>query len=265
MIIVGERINSSRAPIARALEAKDAAFIQREAALQVAAGADYVDVNAGALAKDEAAYLEWLVAVVQEAVDKPLCIDTPDPRAMAPALKRHRGKALVNSITAERERYQTVLPLVKGYRCGVIALCLSEAGMPGTTDEGVAIASRLIDALTSEGVPLGDIYIDPLVRPISVSYKAASVALETISQVMARYPGVHTICGLSNVSFGLPGRRLLNRAFAVLARQQGLDAAILDPCDRELMACLVAAEAMLGGDDYCMNYIRAYRTGKLGK
>ena len=264
MIIVGERINSSRGPIARALEARDAAFIQREAALQVAAGAHYVDVNAGARVKDEAACLEWLVRVVQQAVDKPLCLDTPDPGALAVALEQHRGKALVNSITAERERYQAVLPLVKEYRCSVIALCLSDAGMPGTAEEGVAIAGRLVDNLTAQGIPLDDIYIDPLVRPISVNYKSASIALETIGQVMARYPGVHTICGLSNVSFGLPGRRLVNRAFAVLARQRGLDAAILDPSDRELMACLVAAEALLGADEYCMNYIRAYRVGKLG-
>lgn len=265
MLIVGERINSSRTGIARAIEERDSSFIQEEAIKQVQASATHIDVNAGALANKEAECLAWLVQTVQDAVDRPLCIDSPDTYAMRAALSQHRGKAILNSISARKERYQGILPLLKEYGCGVVALCQDDSGIPSTMQEKLDIVSRLIEGLTSEGIALKDIYIDPAIEPISVSPKSALVVLETVERVMANYPGVHTICGLSNISFGLPSRKQLNQTFMVMLMTRGLDSVILDPCDQRLMANVLAADALLGKDEYCLNYIDAHRKGKLPK
>lgn len=205
----------------------------------------------------------WLVEVVQEAVEKPLCLDTPNPVALAAALKVHRGKALVNSITAQKERHAPVLPLLKAYGCGVIVLCLGEGGVPDLPQERADLAGQLIALLTEAGIAPEDIYIDPLVHAVSTASEAGRVTLETIGEVKRRYPAVRTVCGISNVSFGLPARKRLNRVFLLLALQKGLDAALLDPTDPELKADLMAAEALLGKDEFCRNYLSAYRAGKL--
>ncbi len=264
MIIIGERINSSRKRIARAIEEKDAGFLQKEAIMQVEAGADYVDVNAGAFAQKEAEYLEWLVKIVQQVIDKPLCIDSASPKALAAALTWHEGKAILNSITGQKERYDAVLPLLKEYSCGVVVLCMDDLGVPTTAKGKVDVASRIIRSLSAEGVALDDIYVDPLVHPISTDFNSGSLVLDTIEEIASSYPGVHTICGVSNISFGLPKRSQLNQIFIVLAKQRGLDAAIVDPCDRQLMAKILIANALMGRDEYCMDYINAYRQGRLG-
>lgn len=263
MLIVGERINSSRAKIARAIEEKDVSFIQKEATIQVEAGAAYIDVNAGSLVEKEDEHLEWLVETVQQATTKPLCIDTVNPSALAAALKLCQKEAMVNSITGQKERYEAFLPLIKEYNCSVVTLCMDDSGAPHTIEGKVSVASRIIDDLTAKGVNLDSIYIDPLVYPIGVDFNSAVVVLDTIEQIRKKYPGVRTICGASNISFGLPLRKQINRIFTVMALLKGLDAAIIDPCDRQLMANIIIANTLLGKDEYCMNYINAYREGKL--
>jgi 5-methyltetrahydrofolate--homocysteine methyltransferase len=263
MLIVGERINSTRERIARAIEEKDSPFIQDEARKQAEAGADYIDVNAGAFFDKEREYLPWLVKTVQEAVARPLCLDSANPEALKSALKAHRGKALVNSITAESARYGAVLPLLKEYDAGVIALCMDSSGIPPAAEGRFEVARKLIEGLMGEGIPSADIFVDPVVQPISVEATAGQVALQAIRWIREHHPQVHIICGLSNVSFGLPRRSLLNQTFAAMAVQAGIDAAILDPCDKTLMAHIVAAQALEGQDPYCQNYIGAYRRGRL--
>ncbi|MBE3576018.1 MAG: methyltetrahydrofolate cobalamin methyltransferase [Firmicutes bacterium] len=263
MHIVGERINTSRKAIAPAVEGRDAEYIQKVARDQVGAGADRIDVNAGTLVDGEPDALAWLVQTVQDAVDAPLCLDSPNPAALAKALPLHKGKAMINSISAEKERYRRIVPLVKEYGSAVVGLCMDDEGLPDTADRRVEIAHRLISDLADDGIPADDIYIDPLVRPISTSSDAALVVLETLQRVHERHPAVHFICGLSNVSFGLPARRLLNQAFLVLAMGAGLDGAILDPQDAGLMSLLRAAEALLNRDSFGLHYIQAFRDGKL--
>jgi len=264
MLIIGERINSSRQPISQAIEKRDIEFISEEAIKQTEAGADYIDVNAGTFMEKEAEYLPWLVEVVQEATGKPLCIDTVDPRAAAAALKLHQGNAILNSISGEKERYNNILLLVKEYGCNIIASCLDSSGIPETADGRIKVAARLIDSLTADGVAMGDIFIDPLVLPISVDHNSAVKVLETIDYIKNKYPEVRTICGVSNISFGLPLRKKLNQTFVVLAMQIGLDAAIIDPSDNWLMANIISTNALLGNDEYCTAYIKAYRSGKVG-
>jgi cobalamin-dependent methionine synthase I len=263
MLIVGERINASRKPIAEAITAQDRAFIKKEAEDQREAGAQFIDVNAGIFVGEEARYLTWLIQVIQEEEEVPLCIDSPDAKVLAAALAIHKGRAMVNSITDEKERFQKIIPLVKEHRSQVVALCMTDGGMPTTSEERFQIASRLIEKLTREGVSLEDIFVDPLVMPISTDIGYGMAVLETLEKISQTFPKVNTICGLSNVSYGLPSRKLVNQIFLVSAMTKGLTAVILDPLDRRIMANLITTDALLGRDPYCGDYLTAFRAGKL--
>jgi cobalamin-dependent methionine synthase I len=261
MIVIGEKINTSRKSIAGAVDRKDRGFIQSVARAQAAAGADYIDVNAGTFLEREVELLPWLVETVQAAVDLPLCLDSPSPTALEKALAVHRGEAMINSISLEKERYEALLPVVVNRPCKIVALCMARTAMPTTAQERIDAAAELIHGLTGAGVDPGRIFLDPLVQPVSVDVCMGPAVLEAIGGIMARFPGVHTICGLSNISFGLPLRRQINRHFLVLAMARGLSAAILDPTDPELMASLVTAQLLLGQDEYCSAFIEAYERG----
>ena len=264
MLIVAERINASRKAIRAALEQLDARTIQAEARNQAVAGADYIDVNGGTFPGREPELLSWLVEVVQEAVDLPLCLDSSDPAALAAALpKLKRARPMINSITLEGNRFANVLPLAREYKAKLIALCQGEGVPVSTAESKVALASQLIDRLTVGGIALDDLFVDPLVFPLATDPQSGRATLDAIGEVMRRYPGVHTICGLTNVSHGLPARKLINRTFLVAAISHGLDAVIADPTDVLLMAGIFAGEALLGRDEYCMTYIQGFRDGKL--
>jgi 5-methyltetrahydrofolate--homocysteine methyltransferase len=263
MFIVAERINSSRKSISEAIKAQDADFIRREAKAQTEAGANYIDVNAGSFVGQEGEYLCWLVETVQGATELPLCLDSPDPEAIAAALKLVKGPVMINSITMEKQRLKGMLPLVKQYQSKIVVLCQSDEGMANTVEEKVDIAQQMVRLLGQEGVAPDDIYIDPLIYPIATDTKSAVAAMGAMREIRQRFPEVHTIAGLTNVSFGLPVRKLVNRTFLVAAMAHGLDSAIIDPTDRELVASLRAAEVVLNRDQFCANYITAYREGKL--
>ncbi|MCR4434787.1 MAG: dihydropteroate synthase [Clostridiales bacterium] len=262
MIIIGEKINSTLKAVRPAMDNYDAAVIQELAKKQYEAGAAYIDVNAGMYLDDEPERLEWLVKTVQEAVDAPLAIDSPNPKAMEKALKAVKNhKPLVNSITDEKERYNSIMPLVVEYNTGIVALCMDDTGMPETVEDRIKIAGRLIEKLTKKGVAIGDIFIDPMVRPIGTGSQYGVVAIETIRRIKADYPGIHIACGLSNISFGIPARKLMNQAFLVAAMAAGMDGAIMDPLDRKLMALLYATEALMGLDDFCTEFMVKFREG----
>jgi len=263
MIIVGELINSTRKAIAAAIEAGDKAAIQKIAKDQAEAGAHYIDVNAGAFNDREVEYLSWLVKIVQEVVDLPCCIDSPNPPALEAALKIHKGIPMINSISLEKERQDKLLPVLAGKDLKVVALCTSDAGIPRTTADRLKIADELIKLLLDHQLKLENVYVDPLVQPVATDKAFGIEFLESVTQIMTRFPGIHTVCGLSNVSFGLPQRKFLNRTFMAMAIAKGLDAAIMDPLDRQMMSVVLAAEALAGRDNFCMNYINAYRGGKL--
>jgi Methionine synthase I, cobalamin-binding domain len=262
MIIIGEKINSTLKAIRPAMENYDTAAIQDLAKKQYEAGATFIDLNAGMFINDEPERLEWLVKTAQEVVDAPLAIDSPNPLAMARALKANKnGKPVINSITDEKERYNAILPLIVEYKTGIVALCMDDTGMPETVEDRVIIAERLIEKLNKEGVNLDDIYIDPMVRPIGTGSHYGVVAIETIRKVKTEFPDVHITCGLSNISFGIPARKVMNQTFLVAAVMAGMDGAILDPLDKKLMTFVYAAEALAGKDDFCMNYLMKFREG----
>lgn len=264
MIIIGEKINSTLKSVRPAMENYDAAAIQDLAKKQYDAGAAYIDVNAGMFYNDEPERLEWLIKTIQEVIDAPFSIDSPNPKALKKGLEANRnGKPIINSITDEKERYNSILPLILEYKTGIIALCMDDTGMPETVDDRVTIAERLIGKLTKEGVAPGDIYIDPMVRPIGTGSHYGTVAIETIRKVKIEFPEAHIACGLSNISFGIPARKLMNQAFLVAAVAAGMDGAILNPLDNKLMSFLYASEALMGKDDFCMNYMMKFREGLL--
>ncbi|NIO03961.1 MAG: dihydropteroate synthase [Proteobacteria bacterium] len=262
MLIVGERINASRKNIKPAIETRDAGLIVKEATDQVNAGAHLVDVNAGVFVKKEVEYLPWLVETIQAAVDVPLCVDSPDPKAIEAALAVHKGQPMINSISLEEKRFEEILPLIGKYKAKVVALCMSDKGMPKTADERYDIAAELIERLTKAGVPLGDIYVDPLVMAVSTDSSFGIEFLRAVRRIMEGHPGVHTICGLSNISYGLPLRKQINQIFASMAMAVGLDALIIDPLDTKMMANILTAETLMGGDPYCAGYLAAYREGR---
>lgn len=262
MIIVGELINASRKAIREAIEEQDSEVIKRLAREQVEAGADYIDVNAGIFVDKEVEYLKWLVTTVQSEVDAACCLDSPDPGAIEAALAVHKGTVMINSISLEKKRYEAMLPLLSGTDLKVVALCMGDEGMPKTAEERLKIANELINGLVKVGVDLNNIYVDPLVQPVGTDSTFGVEFLKTVEQIMTDWPGVHTMCGLSNISYGLPARKFLNRTFMVMAIAKGLDGAIVNPLDKQMMANIICAETLVGRDDFCVNYLKGYRENK---
>jgi 5-methyltetrahydrofolate corrinoid/iron sulfur protein methyltransferase len=263
MLIIGELINSTRARVRKAVEERDSSVIEGLARKQAEAGAQWIDVNAGAFASGEPQALAWMIAAVRRATDAPLSIDSPRLEAVEAGLALAGKDPFVNSISAERDRYTAILPLVRAHDARVIALSLDDSGMTDDMDKVYAVADALIKRLEDDGVPPDHIFSDPLIRPVSTNTDSAAGALSVVERLAASHPQVHRVCGLSNVSYGLPRRKLVNRVFVTMAVARGMDAAIVDPLDRSLMAAIFAAEMLAGKDPFCMGYITAERSGKL--
>lgn len=263
MLIIGERINGTLKKTAAAIAARDAAFIQDLACRQVEAGANYLDVNAGTPPQREPEDLVWLIESVQAVVDAPLCLDSANPAALRAGLACVRKVPMINSISGEAGRLETILPLAAERGCPVIALLLDDAGIPAGVEKRLGIARRILEQTRRAGVRDEDVYVDPLAMALATQTEGCSMALETIRALRRELPRVRFSLGLSNVSFGLPARSLINQAFLAQALAAGLDAAILDPLDPGLMNMLLATELVLGHDRYCRNYTRAFRAGKI--
>ncbi len=265
MLIIGEKINTVNARVHRAVEERDASYIQHLARSQAEAGADVIDVNVGGLPGAEPELMQWAVGLVQEVTDLPLAIDSTDPETIRAGLAAcaHPESAWANSVTLEEERLKGILPLVREYGCTVVALCIDKRGVPSDAAGRVEVAKRLIDEMQRWGIPLERVYIDCLIQPVSVQPIAARVSLETIRAVRAALPGIKTAICLSGISFGLPARRVLNRAFLPPLMEAGVDAIFLDPLDHALMTVLRASRVLFGEDLLGLEYIAAYRAGQL--
>jgi len=263
MLIIGEKINTTKKSINAAVEAKDAEMIGNEAIKQLEAGADVIDVNTGTRIKSELADMEWLVNTIQSAVDCRLCIDSPNPAAIKAGLGLCKQKPIVNSITGEKERIDTIMPMVKDFGASVVALTMDEAGMPKTGEDRHRIAVKIIDMIDKYGIPMDDIYFDALIQPVGSNPEQGLAVLDGIRLIRQTFPEAHIVCGLSNISYGLPERKLLNRTFLPMAMSVGLDSAIMDPTDNMLMTAVLASSALLAQDEFCLNYISSWRQGKL--
>ncbi len=264
MEIIGEKINGTRRKVAQAIAERDEAVIRDLARRQTEAGAHWLDVNAGTHPRQEADDLVWLVEQVQAVSDAPICLDSANPEALAVAIAAVNETPMINSISGEEKRLTEILPLVAEHGCKVIALAMDSKRIPKESAQRLEIIDGVMAAARAAGVPEADVYVDPLVMTVATDVSSGNVALETIRAVRANYPQAHLTVGLSNVSFGLPARSNINRAFLTLAMGAGLDSAILDPLDDDLRAAILATELALGRDKHCLNYVRAARSGLFG-
>lgn len=256
-VIIGEKINpTGRKKMAAALQEGDFEYLKGLALSQVAAGADVLDVNVGVPGLDDVSMMEQVVRLLNEWVDVPLCLDSPNPKALEAGLKAAPGKPLVNSVTGEKERLEQVLPLVKERGAAVIGLIMDDSGIPATAEARLAVAEKIVERAVKIGIPAEDVVIDPLVMSVGADSQAGRITLETIRLVKEKL-GVNMNLGASNVSHGLPDRPVINMAFLALAIGAGATCAITDPA--KMTPVIRASDLLLGRDDYAMRYIKAYR------
>ena len=265
MLIIGESINGTIPKVGQAVQDKNETFLRELAKTQYECGAEMLDVNAGVAGGNEIEDLPWLIKLVQKEVPIPLMIDSANPDALKAALTvyRHSDPPILNSISGEGEKWKRLFPVVLEKKCKIVVLCMNDHGIPKSVEERIAIASRLYESLSKAGVPEDYIYFDPLVLAVSVESAAGLVTLETIRALRSKFPMSHIICGASNVSMGLPERKLVNRTFVTMAIAAGLDTLFIDVRDQALISSLLASKILVNQDPYCLAYLKAYREKKL--
>jgi 5-methyltetrahydrofolate--homocysteine methyltransferase len=258
--IIGERINpTGRKKFQEQLRAGDLSAIEIDVADQVASGATMLDVNMGAPLIDEPVVLAQAVKLIQRLTDLPLCIDSSVVEALEAGLAAYEGKALVNSITAEEERMDLILPLVKRYGAAIIALPNDEFEIPEDPRRRLELTQKIVDyATTKYQIPIEDIVVDPLAMPIGADSAMVVRTLETIA-LIKEHVGVNTTLGASNVSFGMPDRHTLNSVFLPMAMAAGLTSAIMDARTPQIVSAVRAADLMNGNDEWGANWIAAHR------
>ncbi len=257
--IIGERINPTRRKkLAESMAQGDFSVVQEDARKQVAAGAQILDVNAGIPGADEPALLRGAALAVMEVAQVPLCFDSANPQALKAALEVYPGKALINSTTAEESMLEKVMPLAKEYGAAVIGVITDENGIPATPEARLAVTRKLINRAADYGIPAEDLVIDCLALTVGADHKAGQVTLDSMALVRQEL-GVNLSLGASNVSFGLPDRKIINMAYLSLAIGRGLTAAITDPTVEEIQTILLACDLLMGRDEYAMRWIRAFR------
>ncbi|MDO8535538.1 MAG: dihydropteroate synthase [Candidatus Omnitrophota bacterium] len=264
MLIIGERINSTRAHIQEAMKARNSDFIIKEARKQIEAGAGFIDINCAMSLGDEVQDIDWVISVIQSEIsDVSICIDSPNYLAIQKALETYRGKGklFINSITGEQARIDLIVPLAVKYNTGLVALAMGDGGMPNSAEGRFAIAKDILEKVSRKGLKAENLYFDPLIRPISTEPEQAKEFLRSIPMIKSL--GAKTVCGLSNISYGLPNRKIINSTFLAMAIQSGLDAAILDPTEKQIISSIAAAQALMCNDEYCAEYIKAFREGRL--
>ncbi len=258
-VVIGERINpTGRKVLAEEMAAGDFSRVERDAIAQVAAGAHMLDVNAGIPLADEPAILAKTVRLVQSITDVPLSIDSSIVAALEAGLSVYKGKPLVNSVTGEEERLESVLPLVKKYGAAVVAISNDETGISEDIDVRFAIAKKIVERAADHGIPARDVVVDPLVMPIGAINQAGVQAMRLIRRLREEL-AVNTTCGASNISFGLPSRGGVNAAFLCMAIGAGMTSAITNPCHEEILRAVMGADVMMGNDPACARWIRRFR------
>ncbi len=259
--VIGERINTSRKLVQAAVADRDAEYIIDDVTKQQAAGANYIDVNAGARIGHETEDMKWLLDTIQPIATVPLTLDSPDPAVLEMAFKMVEKTPMINSISLEKERFEAMMPFLEGRDCKIIALCMDDAGMPSSAEDIQDRARSLVKELNKVGIHTASIYVDPLVQPISTESGKGVMVLDAVRAIKAEFPEVHITGGLSNISYGLPQRKIINRTFVTLMMDAGMDSAIIDPLDIKIMSTIRTADMLLGHDNFCMNYLKGVRSG----
>ena len=264
MIVIGEKCNGFIPSVGKAIRERDEAYLTDLAIRQEEAGADYLDVCAAVDSEVEAETLLWLARLVEGATSLPLCIDSPNPEVLAHVLPHCKRPGIVNSVSMENGKIETIFPLIANTKWKVIALTCTNSGVPESAEGRLAIFEQIRAAAKEFGIAENRLLIDPIVHTLSTDEHALSTFAACAKEIRARAKEIHVVSGLSNISFGLPTRPIINHAFLTLAMQAGMNAAIMDVLDREMVGLMFATNALLGEDEYCMDYITAYREGRIG-
>jgi 5-methyltetrahydrofolate corrinoid/iron sulfur protein methyltransferase len=263
MILIGEKINATLPSIKSMIQNRDGGAISRLAKRQADAGSNYIDVNVGTgtdSRQEEVRSMEWAVEAIQSEVEIPLSIDSSDPAVLEAGLKKGNGTpSMVNSTKAERESLDQIVPLASAYHSPLVALAMDESGIPETVQARLHACEKIAEACERWGVPMENVFFDPLVMPIVTDIAHGLVTLETVTAIKKEFPGAKTVLGISNISYGLPARSRLNVAFLHMAIYAGLDAAIVDSLDGDIMGEVRTAEVLVGMDRHCRRFTRAFR------
>ncbi|MBE3589098.1 MAG: methyltetrahydrofolate cobalamin methyltransferase [Thermoanaerobacteraceae bacterium] len=262
MILIGERINGMFKDIREAILNKDPEPIRYWARRQYENCAAYLDINTGPTVepKDQPAVMEWLVKIAQETVPLPCCIDSTNPEAIEAGLAVHKGKAMINSTSADQWKMDIYFPMAKKYNAAIIGLAMNEKGVPKSAADRAALAMELVVNADAHGIPMEDLYIDPLMLPCNVAQDHGPEVLEALRQIkMLADPAPRTTMGLSNASQRCTNRHLINRTFLIMSMACGLDSAIADVEDQELLDAVAAANILLNKDIYCDSFLKTFR------
>lgn len=268
MIIIGEKINGVIPSVKKAIEEKDIDFIKNRAIQQQEAGADFIDICAATAPEVEVEALKWLIDIVQDAVEIPICIDSPDPLFLKEVLPFIKKPGLINSVNLEKiegtdqDKCDVIFPMIEGTDWGVIALtCDSENGTPQDVPTRIKITKGIVEKAAGYGITPDRIHIDPLVMALSTDNKSLLNFIESIKEIKSIYPTIKVTSGLSNISFGMPARKIINQNFMTLAIYAGMDSAIMDPLNNGIMSSIFATEALLGRDRHTRKFSAAVRKG----
>ena len=264
MIIIGEKINGSIPKTGAAIAARDADFIRDLAKRQSEAGANFIDVCASVDQEKEMETMKWLIDLVQEVTDTPIAIDSPNAQTCVDCIPFCKRPGIINSVSGEGDKLDTVFPVIADTKWDCIALLSDDTGIPKCAEDRLRVFDKIMAKAKEYNIAPNRLHIDPLVEMLCTSEDGIAMVVEVMTEIKKRYPTIHITGAASNISFNLPARKLLNQVFITLSMNAGMDSAILDPLDRGMLGTIYATEAMLGLDDYCIEYIHAFREGRIG-
>ena len=263
MIIVAEKINGSIPSMGKAIAERNGEYIKEMARKQAEVGADYIDCCAS-VNEGEVETLEWMIDLIQEVTDLPICIDSPNPQALVDVMHKCKIPGMVNSISGEGNKIDIILPKIAGTPWKVVALLCDDKGIPGDSEGRIRVLNDIMAKIDEYGIPHDNVFIDPMVEMLCTAEDGISIVTETQDYIKEHYPKLHIINATSNISFNLPYRKIVNIAFMVASMIHGCDSAVMDPLSRDLRGAIYATEGLLGEDYYCMEYVGAFREGIFG-
>ena len=263
MIIIAEKINGSIPSMGKAIAERNEEWIKDIARKEAESGADFIDCCAS-VENGEVETLNWIIDLVQSVTDTPISVDSPNPRVCVECMKRCKKPGLINSVSGEGDKIDVVFPVIADTKWEVMALLCDDTGIPKTAADRIRVLDNIMAKAKSFGIAESRIHIDPLIEMLCTSEDGIAMVVEVMSYIKKNYPKAHISGAISNISFNLPYRKILNIAFAVLAINAGMDSAVMDPLSRDLRGAIYAAEAMIGEDYMCMEYIGAFREDIFG-
>lgn len=264
MIVIAEKLNGSIQSCAKAIAEKDAEYITTLAKKQADAGASFIDVCAS-VKENELETLKWMIDLVQSVTDTPISVDSPDARVCVAAIPFCKRPGLINSVSGEGTKIDDVFPVIADTGWDVMALLCDDTGIPRTAAKRIEVFNKIMARAKEFGIDPKRIHVDPLIEMLCTSEDGIAMVVEVMTYIKKSYPTVHISGAVSNISFNLPARRIVNQAFTVLAMNAGMDSAVLDPTNQDLMGMIFATEALLGHDEMCIEFIGAYRKGIFGQ